>query len=210
MDIEKENLIKRKNVYLQQPRSYEMSGCKCGNCDTQWSEYQEHLWCEKCQIDFKPEHGGVFDGPIGIGLASLLGVYFHRLNLETNEVEAFISKGYYVKAINFYIDFDFKEKVEVLLTQNDKKLKALLDLNDYSLKFKSGVKAEIGEKNFELIVFTISVNKQFQEWSLKVVLDNEHLNFIDNDNFQSFKKFTFNQKLEYKFPELNKSKITKI
>lgn len=78
---------KRKWVYLQQPKVHEMASCFCGNEDTQWSEYAKHLWCDKCQKDFIPSHGGIFDGPIAFNTARILGITFDRFNLESNQVE---------------------------------------------------------------------------------------------------------------------------
>ena len=63
--------VKRKWVYIQQPRVYEIDGCDCGNNNCQWSEYVDKLWCEKCQKDFEPKHWGVFTGPIGLGASAL-------------------------------------------------------------------------------------------------------------------------------------------
>jgi len=80
---------KRKWVYVQRPGSYEIAGCKCGNADPDWSEFEKHLWCPACQIDFIPEHGGVFDGPIPVAAAQLLGMSFDRFNLETQQIEPF-------------------------------------------------------------------------------------------------------------------------
>lgn len=80
-------LIKRTWFYLQKPSVFEISGCSCGNQETQWSEYQKHLWCDKCEKDFIPEHGGVFDGPIPMGAARMLGLTFSIFNMETNKVE---------------------------------------------------------------------------------------------------------------------------
>lgn len=82
-------LTKRKWHYLQKPASFEISACNCGNSDLEWSEFEKHVWCSKCKIDFIPKHGGVFDGPIGMGAASLLGMSFDRFNLETNKIERF-------------------------------------------------------------------------------------------------------------------------
>lgn len=82
-------LEKRTWVYVQRPATYEMAGCKCGNNDPDWSEFKGHLWCEACGIDFVPEHGGIFDGPIPVGISSLLGISFDRINLETQELEPF-------------------------------------------------------------------------------------------------------------------------
>lgn len=78
---------KRTHVYVQRPCDYEISGCKCGNADPDWSEYKRHLWCPVCQIDFVPEHNGVFDGPICLTVCTLLGISFDQYNLETHQIE---------------------------------------------------------------------------------------------------------------------------
>lgn len=80
---------KRKWCYVMPPSAYEIAPCACGNGDTQWSEFKGRLWCSKCEIDFVPEHGGVFDGPIPAATCGLLGMSFDRINLETNEIEPF-------------------------------------------------------------------------------------------------------------------------
>jgi hypothetical protein len=83
-------LTKREWCYVQPPNTYCMSGCTvCGNTDVQWSEYAKHNWCPKCEIDFLPEHIGIFDGPIPIATSAMLGIFFDRINLKTNEVEPF-------------------------------------------------------------------------------------------------------------------------
>lgn len=82
-------LEKRTWVYVQPPASYEIAPCSCGNTDTQWSEFKHHLWCDKCQKDFIPDHGGIFEGPIAVTVCSMLGISFDRFNLETNEIEPF-------------------------------------------------------------------------------------------------------------------------
>jgi hypothetical protein len=82
-------LKKREWHYLAQPAVFEMAPCACGNHETQWSEFAEHLWCAKCEIDFRPVHAGVFDGPIPSKVAAMLGVRFDRFNLVTNKVERF-------------------------------------------------------------------------------------------------------------------------
>ena len=64
-----------------------MAPCSCGNADPDWSEFEKRLWCQLCKKDFVPEHPGVFDGPIPMHTAHLLGVRFDRLNLETNVLE---------------------------------------------------------------------------------------------------------------------------
>lgn len=92
-------LEKRLTCYVQQPKQYEIAPCSCGNEDTQWSEWKHHLWCDKCQKDFIPDHNGIFDGPIPVGAATILGVSFDRFNLETQQVEQFDAEidGFYAQ-----------------------------------------------------------------------------------------------------------------
>lgn len=87
--VEAETLERRMWVYTQRPAVYCVAGCACGNEDPDWSEFKGRLWCATCQIDFVPEHNGVFDGPIGIATAGMLGMKFDRFNLETNRIERF-------------------------------------------------------------------------------------------------------------------------
>ena len=72
------------------PKTYEMSECLCGNHETQWSEFEKHLWCEVCQKDFIPECAGIFDGPIPLNLCKMMGISFDKFNLETQKIEPFI------------------------------------------------------------------------------------------------------------------------
>ena len=72
--------------YPQRPSAYEIAPCACGNHDTEWSEYQKHLWCAKCEIDFIPVHNGVFDGPIPIQLAVQMGMSFDRVDIATGKI----------------------------------------------------------------------------------------------------------------------------
>jgi hypothetical protein len=78
---------RRVRVYVQRPAQYEIAGCICGNSDPDWSEFVGMLWCPKCQKDFIPEHGGIFDGPIPVEGCALLGIDLRCVNLETGEVE---------------------------------------------------------------------------------------------------------------------------
>lgn len=74
-------LKKREWVYVHLPSKFDIAPCKCGNTDLQWSEFEEHLWCDRCQKDFIPEHWGIFDGPIGWETIKLFGISFTRYNL---------------------------------------------------------------------------------------------------------------------------------
>jgi hypothetical protein len=82
-------LPKRTWVYLLSPNQFQMAGCPCGNEHPNWSEFENHLWCDYCQKDFIPQHNGIFDGPIPIHTAGLLGIHFNRVNLLTNKFEVF-------------------------------------------------------------------------------------------------------------------------
>mgnify|MGYP003432047567 CR=1 FL=1 len=85
--MERLNIMnKRKWVYTQPPKTYEMSPCSCGNEDTEWSEYEKHLWCSKCEKDFIPEHIGIFDGPILLQVANLCGIRFDRWMIEEDKI----------------------------------------------------------------------------------------------------------------------------
>lgn len=83
------DLGKRTWAYLQGPAHFEMAGCSCGNHQTQWSEFEGHLWCDACQKDFKPSHNGILNGPIPFALATLMGISFDRVNLLTMQKETF-------------------------------------------------------------------------------------------------------------------------
>lgn len=83
------SLEKRTYVYVQRPKEYEISGCECGNDDPEWSEYKSHLWCERCQKDFLPASNGLFDGPIGIEMCKMLGIYFDTIDLATGKLIPF-------------------------------------------------------------------------------------------------------------------------
>jgi hypothetical protein len=77
-------------VYVQQPREYEIALHTCGDKTPEWSEFKDHLWCGKCQVDFVPEHWGIFEGPVPVNACKMLGISFDRFNLETGVVEPFV------------------------------------------------------------------------------------------------------------------------
>ena len=84
-----EELKKRTWVYAQRPCKYEIALHGCGHTDPDWSEYEKHLWCPVCLVDFIPEHYGILDGPILVKTCGLLGIFFDRFNLETQQFEKF-------------------------------------------------------------------------------------------------------------------------
>lgn len=91
---------KRIWVLMQPPSIYEMGACpKCENTSTVWSEWDDHVWCPECNLDFIPQDKGVFDGPVCMQVCRMLGIYFDRQNLETGEIEFYdYDKGEYTTA----------------------------------------------------------------------------------------------------------------
>jgi hypothetical protein len=85
-----EELIKRTWCYAQKPSVYDIAKCKCGHAEPEWSEFEKHLWCPTCQLDFIPSHNGVFGGPILVETCEMLGIFFHRINLQTDQLELFM------------------------------------------------------------------------------------------------------------------------
>jgi len=72
---------KRKWYYVQKPQEYDITCDRCGGRNLDWSEYASKIWCYDCEIDTKGT-GGVFDGPIPIGVAAVLGMSFDRYDME--------------------------------------------------------------------------------------------------------------------------------
>lgn len=83
------NLIKRKVRFVMEPSDYGLQGCDCGNENTQWSEFESHLWCDKCRKDFLPSHMGVFGGPILMQTSALLGISFDMIHLDGSGVDRY-------------------------------------------------------------------------------------------------------------------------
>lgn len=84
--LEKE---RRKWCFIHPPSAYEIAPCTCGNTETQWSEYAGHLWCDKCQKHFIPDHGGIFDRTIPVRAIKMMGISLDRIDLDTNEIDRY-------------------------------------------------------------------------------------------------------------------------
>lgn len=84
-----ESRTKRTWCYVQKPADYDIAACDCGNEDTDWSEFERHIWCPKCERDFLPKHNGIFDSPIQVNVCRLIGISFDRVHLDTGKVELF-------------------------------------------------------------------------------------------------------------------------
>lgn len=80
---------KRTWFYTLPPAAYEIICSQCGGSNLWWSEYESHIWCYDCEIDFDPKwsNAGIFSGPIPIKTSYIVGLVFDRFNMETNKVE---------------------------------------------------------------------------------------------------------------------------
>lgn len=93
--------VKRTHVYIQHPLVYEIAGCPndptldrdglprlndyFASHKVEHSEWEHYLWCYDCEIDFIPDHYGIFDGPIGLGAAKIMGICFDRIEIATGK-----------------------------------------------------------------------------------------------------------------------------
>ena len=71
---------KRKWCYINHPGAYDIACNKCGGSNLHWSEWEHMIWCYDCEEDV-PGTGGIFDGPIPMGIAGLMGFSFNRFYL---------------------------------------------------------------------------------------------------------------------------------
>ena len=81
-------LQKRRWIYACQPVVYGMSCDKCSGTNITWSEFVGHIWCYNFKLDTLG-NPGIFDGPIPISIAALLGMSFDRISLKTGNVIKF-------------------------------------------------------------------------------------------------------------------------
>lgn len=76
---------KRKWVYAMLPTAYEIHCDRCGGNNITWSEFEKLIWCFDCRIN-TPGTGGIFDGPIPLEVAKMLGVTFDKIDLKTKKL----------------------------------------------------------------------------------------------------------------------------
>lgn len=75
---------RRKFLYCMHPNAYEIAGCKrCNGHNVTYSEFVGLMYCYDCKKEYRPDHWGIFDGPIPIGLSALLGISFDRIEIAT-------------------------------------------------------------------------------------------------------------------------------
>ena len=78
--VESQSLKKRTWHYIQKPWEYEIECDKCHGHNIEWSEFEGKIWCYDCKIDTRGTEG-VFDGPIPITAAAILGMSFDRWDM---------------------------------------------------------------------------------------------------------------------------------
>lgn len=82
-------LKRRTWCYAMPPSAFDVAPHDCGKLARQWSEFEGHAWCEDCQADFIPAHNGIFDGPIPVRTAAMMGVRFDRVLLPSLKLDRF-------------------------------------------------------------------------------------------------------------------------
>lgn len=185
---------KRKWVFLQSPQTYCIPPCSCGNEDIQWSEYQKHIWCEKCQLDYIPEHNGVFDGPIMSNTARMFGMHFSRMNLETHEIEVIGSDNEYTLCINFSDIFP-SLLIPVVFKDFNNKVLGTGELNYKTFNLEN-LKLENKDENliFTEMIFNFPQKDTFK---LNYIKTEDGFEIKKDSEFESFKVYILNQYLEH-------------
>jgi len=84
MNDNPKELTKRVDCYIQEPPSFCISGCpQCQDTkNIVWSEFEDHVWCPECEIDYIPEHWGILDGPVCVQICGLMGISFDRFRID--------------------------------------------------------------------------------------------------------------------------------
>lgn len=75
---------KRTECYVCNPVYLELVCPKCNGTNIEWSEFEQHIWCNNCKDDIEYEKGGA--GPIPIKTAVLLGIDYRKYNIETGNI----------------------------------------------------------------------------------------------------------------------------
>lgn len=203
------NLVKRTWAYLEPPKKFEIAPCSCGNEDTQWSEYEKHLWCDKCKIDFIPSAGGVFDGPIPMQVAKMLGFTFAKINLEDKKIFVLNNNTQYVECVNQ--DEVFREKMiklklfelgskleddclsyngEILFNQSQISVHSshfLKNSNVSNLPYPRPLMAYVRIGYPKINVFDLKIN----------ITENKKFEIKKNEDFERFQKYILMNELEY-------------
>lgn len=90
--MKKLELKKRTEYFAVKPAGWCINCDVCGGENLHWSEYEGLIWCYDCEIDTKGT-GGIFDGPIPMESAELLGLCFDRIHIESGKIMEMIREG---------------------------------------------------------------------------------------------------------------------
>lgn len=89
--------IKRTHIYASSPISFSISCPRGQGHKIEWSEFEGHIWCYKCEKDYFLPWGsiytGIFSGPIIVQTATMMGSDFRRINLATEEIIPYNLEG---------------------------------------------------------------------------------------------------------------------
>ena len=195
-------LKKRTWTYIQPPLDHEMAPCSCGNENTQWSEYEKHLWCDKCQKDFIPEHGGIFDSPVGIGAARICGITFDRYNLETKQIELLDDFVQYIVCYKLQ-DILLTKKIPIEIKEKD--FKDTVIIHKGILSFNSGEITISAEEKLSGQIendFTTTINIGYPniykiKLNLNISGNLQDFKANEDETLLKFKQFLLNKELEY-------------
>lgn len=183
---------KREFCYLQHPAVYDIAPCNCGSGNYTWSEYEDHLWCFTCEIDFKPKHWGIFDGPIPFNLSNLLGIHFYRVELKSGEYFAPNLNLNYHKVLNFdkfiELDLDLIFEFELLHSNYEKETESFtttLYYDEKGLHFSSNQKLEDGTYTSKITTYSKDIG--FKDWILSFTSNNNSLSLNENEETETLK-----------------------
>jgi len=206
---------KRTWCYIQPPANHEMAPCSCGNVETQWSEYKDHLWCAKCEKDFIPEHSGIFGQPIPINTARMLGISFDRFNIKTEQAEVLdefvivVGQFNYIPCINPNFFFkNGKHDVNIKFTSKDEELsKNLFNVVKGTIYFNDGeitieFNDELKQKNnndFSVVIKFEYPNTHTFNLKLSLNDNNKKFTIKDDEEWEKFNYYILNQGMKYSF-----------
>lgn len=172
-------------TYTEPPSAFEISGCDCGNLNTQWSEFKDHLWCDKCNIDFTPKNWGVFDGPIPINCAKMLGLSFTRYHFKSKSLFVLDSDNSYIK-VNSILNMFSGSGIGIRIKDLNKSFLGRVkfsNLGDLEFSFVNKISksslcfVEIAIKTKKDQLFSFTFNLQNNDGKLSHMRDVEYTKF---------------------------------
>lgn len=152
--------------YIDKPNIFDVSPCDCGNVDTEWSEFQECIWCPICNKDFIPDSFGILESPVPMQVAKMMGITFTKYDLITKSYYMLDEEFEYQKVFTF-LEFDIEKRIPIVF-------KSIFDSSrkfDAFLCYKDFIEQELLE---------IQPNKKFGDGTYRAQF------FIQNKSIYSF------------------------